>query len=103
MKKVIVKLARDLGPKVCKKMNYTASFYQADDAEYCTRLRDKLQEEVDEYLEDKNLEELADILEVVHALAHLEGYSVEQLEAARKKKAHECGGFEKRLIVTYEK
>ena len=33
MKKVIVKLARDLGPKVCEKMNYTASFYQADDAD----------------------------------------------------------------------
>ena len=77
MKKKVIKLSRDFIPELCKKKNFAATFYVADDVEYRTRLRDKLQEEVDEYLEDNNLEELADILEVVHALARLEGYSVE--------------------------
>lgn len=42
-------------------------------------LETKLQEKVKEYIEDKNIEELADIMEVLFGLAHNLGYSEEEL------------------------
>ena len=99
----ITKLARDRIPEMVKKNGFKATFYTTDETEYRQRLRDKLQEEVTEYLEDNNLEELADILEVVYALAQCDGASLDQLEAVRKKKAHDNGSFQKRLIIEYEK
>lgn len=48
-------------------------------------LEDKLNEEVKEYLEDKNLEELADIMEVLFGLTHNFGYSEENLIKREKK------------------
>ncbi|MFT8352304.1 MAG: hypothetical protein ABF685_25680 [Clostridium saccharoperbutylacetonicum] len=46
----------------------------------------KLQEEVNEFLEDMNLEELADVMEVLFGLAYSLGYSEEKLLKARVKK-----------------
>lgn len=68
-----------------------------DETEYRHALREKLQEEVAEYLESGELLELADILEVVYALAKLEGVSAAELEQRRAAKAEERGGFERRL------
>lgn len=53
----------------------------------------KLQEEVNEFLEDKNLEELADVMEVLFGLAEALGYSEEALLKVRDKKLEERGGF----------
>ena len=49
--------------------------------------------EVNEYLEDKNLEELADIMEVLFGLAHNLGYSEDDLLKKREEKLKERGGF----------
>lgn len=73
--------------------------YVADEEEYMVRLETKLKEEVDEFLKDKTVEELADILEVVYAISKTLGVSGEELEKIRKKKADERGGFEKRIIL----
>jgi predicted house-cleaning noncanonical NTP pyrophosphatase (MazG superfamily) len=54
----------------------------------------KLQEEVQEYLEGNNIEEMADILEVLHALAFHMGISWDEVESARVQKRVERGGFE---------
>jgi|SRR5579862_2320062 len=102
MKKVI-KLARDRIPEIAAATNFKASFYVAEEQEYRERLRTKLQEEVDEYLTDNTVEELADILEVVYALAQNHGVAMGQLEAVRVNKVHERGAFKKRLIIEYEK
>lgn len=59
----------------------------------------KLDEELAEYHQDQNLEELADLLEVVYATAVARGYSVEELESLRKKKAAERGGFSKKILL----
>jgi len=42
-------------------------------------LKDKLQEEVDEYFEDENMEELADILEVIDVIITLKGFNKEEI------------------------
>ena len=44
-------------------------------------------------------EELADMLEVMYAIAEARGYSVAELEAIRKKKAAERGGFRDRVYL----
>lgn len=64
----------------------------------CTyALQHKLNEELAEYQEDKSLEELADLLEVMYAVVIARGYSIADLEKIRKEKAEKRGGFEKRL------
>ncbi len=62
-------------------------------------LEAKLQEEVNEFLEDKNLEELADVMEVLFGLADSLGYSEEELLKARDKKREERGGFKKWIVL----
>ncbi len=59
----------------------------------------KLQEEVKEFLDSRCVEELADILEVVLALAELQGISAEQLESARHAKAVNRGQFKQGWIL----
>ena len=56
-------------------------------------------EEVNEYLEDKNLEELADVMEVLFGLAHNLGYSEEDLLNKRKEKLEERGGFKEGILL----
>ena len=68
-----------------------------DETEYRHALREKLQEEVAESLESGDVLELADILEVVYALAKLDGVSSAELERQRAAKAEERGSFERRL------
>ena len=64
----------------------------------------KLQEEVKEYLESHSVEEMADILEVLHGIAFHSGIDWNQIEAERLRKSEERGGFEKgiRLIEVRE-
>lgn len=66
---------------------------------YKEHLRRKLLEETEEYLECETPEELADILEVLYALAEEQGVTHEELEKLRLKKREERGGFTKRLLL----
>jgi predicted house-cleaning noncanonical NTP pyrophosphatase (MazG superfamily) len=70
-----------------------------DDGEYATELRRKLTEEVQEFIESGTLEELADVLEVVLALASRLGADPHTLERARARKCLERGGFDKRIYL----
>ena len=75
------------------------------DEEYLEMIDAKLDEELAEYHKDQNIEELADLLEVLRAATVARGYTLEELEAVRAKKAENRGGFEKKilLIETIEK
>ncbi|WP_395463290.1 MazG-like family protein [Wolbachia endosymbiont of Cantharis cryptica] len=61
--------------------------------EYIERLKDKLLEEAKEVIAsktpDENLEELADLLEVIHTLGKESGLSIEQIEEKRISKKQE--------------
>lgn len=63
------------------------------------RLDAKLNEELAEYQESKSIEELADLLEVMQAVAAARGYTPDRLEAIRAKKAEERGGFRDRILL----
>nr|WP_084723578.1 nucleoside triphosphate pyrophosphohydrolase [Virgibacillus chiguensis] len=66
-------------------------------------LKKKMLEEWDEYLQAADdasaLEELADLLEVIHALAKTHGASLQTVETLRKEKCEERGGFDRRVFL----
>ncbi len=62
-------------------------------------LKRKLVEEVMEFLESDNIEELADILEVVETLARMKGIEWQKLIEIKEAKRRERGGFEKGYIL----
>lgn len=62
-------------------------------------LEEKLYEELEEYMADHSLEEMADLLEVMHGILYLKGISWDELEAIRVKKREERGGFEQRILL----
>lgn len=84
------KLVRDRVPQIIREHGSEPVTYTAGPEEYRSRLRDKLGEEVAEFLgadEAKAPEELADVLEVVRALAADMGIDAEQMEKIREAKA----------------
>jgi predicted house-cleaning noncanonical NTP pyrophosphatase (MazG superfamily) len=93
------KLVRDNIPEIIAKNGQQAKIRILSDDEFVRELEKKLQEEVAEYLQDKNADELADILEVVYALGERLGYAPDSLELLRKKKAADRGDFSKRLFL----
>ena len=69
------------------------------DEDYLRMLDVKLDEELAEYHADQNIEELADLMEVIRACAVARGYSVEELEQVRAEKAAKRGGFERKILL----
>lgn len=93
------KLVRDKIPQIIRSKGQEPIVSTAGAEEYCVWLRDKLREEVEEYLaSDNDREELADILEVLYALAREAGTDQHELERLRAAKAEERGGFTERII-----
>ena len=72
------------------------------DEEYLKELNKKLLEEVKEYLESGNLEELADIEEVILAILNTKEKTKEDLEEIRKNKVLKRGAFNKKLFLERE-
>lgn len=99
MTKTYNKLVRDRIPEIIEAKGDKCEIDILSDEEYLNMIDAKLDEELAEYHKDQNIEELADLLEVVHAAAIARGYTLEQLEAIRAKKAGERGGFEKRILL----
>ena len=71
----------------------------ASETEYWEKLREKLNEEVKEFLESENEEELADILEVVNSICDFKGIDKKKLLEIKRKKKEENGGFKERIIL----
>lgn len=91
------KLVRDRIPEL---VQTGATFHKADDKEYQDFLRKKLQEEVDEFLENPCLEEMADIVEVLEAFCNSMGTSLDEMEKTRQEKAECRGKFRQKWIMT---
>ena len=72
-----------------------------DDKEMIKCLENKLQEEVKEDVEDRSVEELADILEVIYALCKMKGVSKEELERTRAIKEIARGSFNEKIFLEY--
>ena len=93
------KLVRDRIPEMIEAGGNTCVTEILSDEDYLRMVDAKLDEELAEYHRDQNIEELADLLEVVYAAAMARGYTVEELERVRAEKAARRGGFEKKILL----
>ena len=91
------KLIRDKIPEIIEQSGKKCIVEVMDNDTYIEYLDQKLNEELAEYHQDKSIEELADLLEVMYAVVVARGYSVEELEQIRLKKTEKRGAFEKHL------
>lgn len=99
MKKAYCKLVRDRIPEIIHASGKTCVTRILEPEEYLEMVDAKLEEELAEYRQDKNPEELADLLEVIFAAAEARGCTREQLEQIRAEKEARAGAFRKGLLL----
>jgi predicted house-cleaning noncanonical NTP pyrophosphatase (MazG superfamily) len=87
----IPEIIADSGKKYCLK--------QLDDASFLAELEKKLIEEVNEYSESKDVEELADLLEVIYRISELRGVNSDELDEIRRDKGQKRGKFDSNLFL----
>lgn len=93
------KLIRDKIPEIIEKSGKKPVVEELDGQAYKKHLDIKLGEELQEYLEADNVDELADLVEVVYAILKYKGIDLNSFESIRMKKADERGAFDKRLLL----
>jgi len=93
------KLVRDRIPEIIESSGKSCTTEILSAEDYLRMIDAKLDEELAEYHKDQNIEELADLVEVIHAAAIARGYTLEDLERVRAEKATKRGGFEKRILL----
>lgn len=100
MKEIIYdKLVRDKIPEIIEKSGKQCEIEVLSDEKYLEMIDKKLYEELAEYHKDQNIEELADLLEVIYAATKARGYSIEDLEKVRVEKTEKRGGFDKKILL----
>ena len=93
------KLVRDRIPEIIEASGKACVTEILSDENYLRMIDAKLDEELAEYHKDQNVEELADLIEVIYAAAIARGYTIEQLEKVRAEKAEKRGGFQKKKLL----
>jgi len=93
------KLVRDNIPEIIEKDGEKPITHIAEDEEYEKALMEKLQEEVNEFLTEPSKKEMADVLEVLYAIAKLKGFDLDEVEKVRQERTEKRGGFEKKIIL----
>lgn len=93
------KLVRDRIPEIIRADGKECEVEIVEGKRKYELLEKKLMEEVGEFLEDKNLEELADVMEVLFGLAKELGYSEDELIRKRNEKRDERGGFKEGIVL----
>ena len=103
MEKYYHKLVRDYIPKIIEDDGEIVITRVLEDEEYRNELYRKLLEESNEVISAENpesiLEELADVLEVVRAIAELDGFQFEDIVDTAHHKQLKRGGFKNRVFL----
>ena len=93
------KLVRDRIPEIIEASGKSCVTEILSDEAYLRMVDAKLDEELAEYHSDQNIEELADLLEVIYAAAMARGYTLEQLGSVRAAKAEKRGAFANKILL----
>lgn len=93
------KLVRDKVPDLIEETGAKPIIHTANDEEYFQLLKVKFKEEVEEFINSNNVEDLADVIEVIDAIIKAEKFNRDQLESFRKYKVNVKGKFDKRIII----
>ena len=99
MRKEYRKLVRDRIPEIIESSGKTCIIETLSKDDYLHMVDAKLDEELAEYHKDQNIEELADLIEVIYAAAIARGYTLEELEQIRAEKAEKRGAFTKKILL----
>ncbi len=102
MERIYNKLVRDRIPEIIKAKGETPIVRTLNDIDYKSELEKKLYEEYNEVLEaseDERIEELADMLEIIRALAKLENKNLNDVIAIADQKAEKRGAFEEKIFL----
>ncbi|WNF25189.1 nucleoside triphosphate pyrophosphohydrolase [Mesobacillus jeotgali] len=101
--KLYNKLVRDQIPEIIHKSGKSFNTRKLAHEEYIKELKNKAFEELNEYSHSASnqeaAEELADLLEVMHSLAEVHGYTFDQIEEIRQRKMEVRGGFKERIFL----
>lgn len=103
MKQVYNKLVRDKIPEIIESNNEVPITRILNDKEYKVELERKLYEEYREVIGASGMdriEELADMLEVMKALAFLENKTLDDVIEVAREKETKRGAFNKRIYLT---
>ena len=101
MKKAYNKLVRDKIPAIIQAAGKVCETEILSEEKYLGMLDKKLDEELAEYHQEQNIEELADLLTVIYAVAKARGYSIERLHQVCDEKEKSRGGFEKKILLKW--
>ena len=93
------KLVRDNIPDIIKKNGATPIVRILDDEEYFKELNRKLKEELNEYLDGNDIEELADLYEVMLAILDYKKMSLMEFDIIRKMKVEKRGAFKNKIYL----
>lgn len=97
------KLVRDKIPEIFHNSNIEI----LNDNDFYNSLKEKLNEEVREFYEavenDDLISEMGDVLEVLYAICDFKKIDLKEVEKKRIKKLEDRGGFKKRIMLTINK
>ena len=93
------KAVRDKIPEIIENSGKKCIVQKLTDEDYLLELEKKLHEEITEYLSSRELEELADVFEVIYRILQLRNVSVEEMESIRSEKFLKRGGFEQNYFL----
>lgn len=97
--KIFNKLVRDKIPEIIEANNETCKTRILSDEEYLVELNKKIKEELNEYLESGEIEELADLEEVLRAILDIKRCSYDEFESIRKQKVEKRGAFKEKIFL----
>ena len=93
------KAIRDKIPEIIADSGKKYNLKQLDEESFLAEIEKKLIEEVNEYSKSKDVEELADLLEVIYRISELRGVNSDELDEIRKDKAEKRGKFNSNLFL----
>lgn len=93
------KLVRDKIIEIIEAKGDKPTYETLKDDRYLIELNKKLLEEANEFVSENDPEELADLLEVVYAIAKLKNINLNSVEEIRKQKALKRGAFNQKIYL----
>ena len=93
------KAVRDKIPKIIENSGKKCVVQKLTDEDYLPELEKKLGEELDEYYSSRSIEELADIVEILHRILELRAVNSEDFEKIKLEKKRTRGGFRENFFL----